>query len=360
MSRDLKYYNYISFYRGIVVYVGKGVGKRYEHTITGQSGNELINDFYFRNKYLGDMPLDTYIVKRYNTDVEACKGEEKLISKYLPYCNKCSGREHKDTYSFKEKLTSLCEELGYDHPETLYSKFDFKFLFTPKGLLCTSVSLSENSPFEKTGERFHVRLKSEFHKYFPENILQFIKHDRDTHGVMLTSFCTKYLYMKIFKHQPEILDYLRFSPEWKASAILSDCWDFAEPFGFKFESLAYEELVPLFSKFDSHVMCYTKHNEEVKLLEQKATKDAKIQLRKRIQEESKFRSSFKHKFVRVKKSDNVLDKLSILGYDISGVGEWVNISFDIKPHISLSPKSKYKVYKEDDFLNLPLDKFRKK
>ena len=48
MSEKNKYYNYVSFYRGIPVYVGKGLDKRWEHTVNGQSGSELINDFYFR------------------------------------------------------------------------------------------------------------------------------------------------------------------------------------------------------------------------------------------------------------------------------------------------------------------------
>lgn len=45
MATELKYYNYVSFYRGIPVYVGKGSGDRWKHTLYGQSSSEMLNDF---------------------------------------------------------------------------------------------------------------------------------------------------------------------------------------------------------------------------------------------------------------------------------------------------------------------------
>jgi len=39
-----KFYTYMSYYRGIPVYVGKGSDKRWKHTISGASGSELLND----------------------------------------------------------------------------------------------------------------------------------------------------------------------------------------------------------------------------------------------------------------------------------------------------------------------------
>ena len=38
VSKEKEYYNYIAFYRGIPVYVGKGKGSRWFHTLSGKSG----------------------------------------------------------------------------------------------------------------------------------------------------------------------------------------------------------------------------------------------------------------------------------------------------------------------------------
>ena len=46
MSENRKYYNYVSFYRGIVVYVGKGVGDRWKHTYGGTSNSYKHEDVY--------------------------------------------------------------------------------------------------------------------------------------------------------------------------------------------------------------------------------------------------------------------------------------------------------------------------
>ena len=91
MSENRKYYNYVSFYRGIVVYVGKGVGDRWKHTYGGTSNNVSINDFHFRYKYFNDMPLETKIVKTFTSEEEAFKNESVLINRYLPLCNMCAG-----------------------------------------------------------------------------------------------------------------------------------------------------------------------------------------------------------------------------------------------------------------------------
>jgi hypothetical protein len=73
MSKNANYYNYISFYRGIPVYIGKGKGERLSHTVSGRSENNSINEFYFRCKLLGDMPLDTYKIKNFNKEDLAYK-----------------------------------------------------------------------------------------------------------------------------------------------------------------------------------------------------------------------------------------------------------------------------------------------
>lgn len=174
------YYVYNVFYRGILVYVGKGTGKRWKHVAYGRSNSELINDFYFRNKYLNDMNLDIRIHKYFSTDLQAKEEEKKQINKHKPFCNKVAGREHSEKYTFKGKLEEVAKEEGYDVPEVLWSKFDFSFLFTPKGLLCKKVHLSKNSIFEYTGEEYHIRIKSQVFKYFPEYLLRFLNFDNES------------------------------------------------------------------------------------------------------------------------------------------------------------------------------------
>ena len=170
---DNKPYTYVAYYRGIPVYIGKGTGDRLNHTNSGQSNNELLNEFYFRARFLDDMPLVVHKVKRHICDFDALAHEKELISKYLPYCNKCSGRSHNSDYIFKGKLSKVCFENGYSQPEVLESKFDFRFLFTPKGLWCKSVKLSDKSPFEYAFNKYHIKIKDEILVHFKEFCLQF-------------------------------------------------------------------------------------------------------------------------------------------------------------------------------------------
>lgn len=156
------------------MYVGKGTGDRMKHTNSGQSNNELLNEFYFRRLFLGDMSLVVHKVAKFSGSGEALEAEKLLINKYLPYCNKCSGREHDNEYDFKTKLAGVCFSQGFKQPEWLQSKFDFRFLFTPKGLFCKGVKLHERSPFEYAFNKFHVRLKKEAYRHFPEYSLQFV------------------------------------------------------------------------------------------------------------------------------------------------------------------------------------------
>lgn len=183
----------MSFYRGILIYVGKGSGDRWRHTITGGSSSELLNDFYFRNKYFNDMPIETHIVKWFNTSEQASKNEKVMINKHKPLCNKCTGRVHKTDNSLLSKIYEVSKNLGYSDPEYLESKFDFKFLFTPKGLLCKKVELCENSPFEYTGQDYHVKLKPTLYVHFPEYSLQYIEMPDNINSEMFHSFTSKRL-----------------------------------------------------------------------------------------------------------------------------------------------------------------------
>lgn len=177
MKDDKEFYVYNVFYRGILVYIGKGRGKRWKHVVHGRSNSEIINDFYFRNKYLGDMNLDIRIFSYYRTDLQAKKEEKKQIKKFKPFCNKVAGRVHNNEYEFKNKLRKVSENDRDCDLEELWSKFDFSFLFTPKGLLCQNVHLSPNSVFEYTGQKYYIRIKEEYYKYFPEYLLRFLNFD---------------------------------------------------------------------------------------------------------------------------------------------------------------------------------------
>lgn len=192
-----KFYTYISYYRGIPVYVGKGSGKRWKHTIGGTSGSELLNEFYFRQKFFNDMPLETYTVGWYKDNETASKTERKLIAKYLPLCNKCAGKIHNVNWDLLDKIGDYCKSMGFESPEQLESKFDFRFLFTPKGLLCKSVKLSENSPFEYGDQEYFIKIKKDFYICFPEYALQYISMTEEVNGEMFTSFTSKRILLGI-------------------------------------------------------------------------------------------------------------------------------------------------------------------
>lgn len=371
-SKENKFYNYVAFYRGIVVYVGKGTGKRWEHTINGQSGSELINDFYFRYKYLNDMPLDTYVVRNYKTNEQAIKGEKDLISKYLPYCNKCSGREHVDDYDFYTKLEQVSFENGFGCPEVLCSKFNFRFLFTPKGLLCTNVKLAEDSPFENAREPYHIKIKKELYVHFPEYFLQFMQHDSETHGYFLSSFHSKPLFLRMFEMGNSLMfGSLKVNIDWKVEALTSGSFDFADEFGFTYSNFELDRFKYEQTVTEGHVKVYENHMKELNRLHQR--EDFKLK-RKLEREEDRQRKkelatadptqntkiSVEHEHLRVKVSDSVLEYVKSMGFEVSGHGEWLNISQKIKPFRSISILSKYKALSEDDFLISNIGWFKKR
>lgn len=190
------YYVYNVFYRGILVYIGKGKGKRWQHVANGRSNNELINDFYFRNKYFSDTNLEVTIYGKYKTDLQAKKEESIQIATQKPLCNKVAGRGHDNDYVFKDKLSKVALLLGKNKPENLWSKFDFSFLFTPKGLLCKQVELSDNSVFETTGEQYYIRIKKDCYKYFPEYFVRFADFDSDSSTEFWSYFGLRNMYVQ--------------------------------------------------------------------------------------------------------------------------------------------------------------------
>ena len=215
---DTKPYTYVAYYRGIPVYIGKGTGDRLMHTNSGKSTNELLNEFHFRRMFLDDMPLIVHKVSKHRSDTDALAHEKTLIEKYLPYCNKCAGREHEDSYKFRGKLMQLCFDLGYSQPEKLDSKFDFRFLMTPKGLYCKGVYLGKRSPFEYAFNKYHIRLKQNLLVNFPEYSLQFAGVPEDFHSNLASSTGYGFFYKKFIETGGNPFDYLGVSDDWIENA----------------------------------------------------------------------------------------------------------------------------------------------
>lgn len=369
----------MSFYRGIPVYVGKGVGKRWIHTVNGKSNNDLINYFYFNHTMKGDMPLETYIVKRYATSKEALHGESLLISKFLPYCNKCSGRSHSDKYDFEEKLIDVCERNGYDFPESLYSKFDFRFLFTPFGLFCTSVNLSENSPFEYADKQYHIRIKKELLTEFPENFLQYMKHDSDLSGEFISSFHNKPLALCTAESGDiSMFKDLNVTIDWMVSALCGESLNFADEFGFECRELNVEKFKYINTVMDTHVKLHSKHKEIIRKKELSKERSKAKREKKKLEKlhavnRGVSNSDLLHPsehvnltiknpkldFFSVKVDSDTIEFSTRSGIKVSGFGDWLNISVDVKPFRSLSSLSKYPTIAKEKFLSLDLHRYKK-
>lgn len=224
---DRPYYVYNVFYRGILIYIGKGKGKRWKHVSNGRSANELINDFYFRNKYFSDTNLEVTISGKFKTDLQAKKEESRQIVEYKPLCNKVSGRGHTNEYIFKAKLEEVAAILGKNKPENIWSKFDFSFLFTPKGLICRDVKISGNSIFEYTGEDYYIRLKKICYKYFPEYFVRFADFDSDASTEFWTYFGIRNMYIQILEiGEEEFSEYGDL--DWHLKAINSEFFKYTK------------------------------------------------------------------------------------------------------------------------------------
>ena len=240
------FYNYISYYRGLPVYVGKGSDFRWKHTICGGSGSELLNEFYFRHKFFNDMPLETHIVKYFKDNKSASVGEKKLISKLKPICNKCSGREHTVDNVMLKNIGDFCTIIGFDSPESLESKYDFRFLFTPKGLLCKKIELSENSPFEYGDQEYFVKIRKDFYIHFPEYALQYINITEPVNSEMFTSFTSK----RILLNSVEMgltspLSHVSDNLDWLVSAYTGESFSFSDEMfknPHKFDETAFRSL----------------------------------------------------------------------------------------------------------------------
>lgn len=271
MSVEKEYYNYISFYRGIVVYVGKGKGKRLQHTLSGTSENEKINEFHFRWKFFNDVPLETRTVAHFSSEQSALSNEAKLIKRYTPYCNS-SAKEYKETYTFKDKLESICIVEGYSVPEELRSKYDFRLMFTPKGLLCEKIHLNSNSPFEKT-QFGSVKVKSDLYKHFPEFAFQFMENPFDTNSHHLTSFSAVDWYFNKFERGENLLSKVSKEKAWVIEALKGSSFEYLKPFKIESKKIDFDLFSYNFHRTDSHVLIYNevlRQNEMKKARQNKA------------------------------------------------------------------------------------------
>lgn len=164
---------------------------------------------------------------------------------------------------------------------------------------------------------------------------------------------------------------LKVDIDWKVDALTRGSFDFAEEFGFtydnfKLDKFKYEQIV-----MESHVVAYTKHLEYLKTIQQREELKAKRKLEKQEERERKKALAIvdesqnteigvEYDNMRVKVSGKVLEYAESMGFDISGEGEWLNLSRQIKPFRSISRLSKYKPISEEDFLISNLGWFKKK
>ena len=354
MSENRKYYNYVSFYRGIVVYVGKGVGDRWKHTYGGTSNNVSINDFHFRYKYFNDMPLETKIVKTFTSEEEAFKNESVLINRYLPLCNMCAGKEYKTSYAFKEKLSMLCSKLGYTPPEMLESKYDFRFLFTPRGLPCRRETLKSTSPFEYCKFSNNIKIKDELFLNFPEYGLQFMENDPEVHSEMLTFFTVRGFYNRLFEMGNNLFKDVSNDKRWILSALNGESFKHLEKFKFQDRPLNEELFLYNFSRQDGHVIAYKANiTEDEKRLKRSERAKVRSKLKAKIKAEE-----FKL-HIRVKLTPKVLEHVKSLGFIFTMSEGWLNLSTENKPYVSCFALSRFSVVKEDKVLTTDFSRYIK-
>lgn len=254
MSVEKEYYNYISFYRGIPVYVGKGKGKRLQHTLSGTSENEKINEFHFRWKFFNDVPLETRTVAYFSNEQTALSNEAKLIKRYSPYCNS-SAKDYKESYSFQAKLQRICDKEGYSKPEELRSRYDFRLLFTPKGLVCEKICLGDNSPFKRTSFG-SIIVKKTLYKHFPEFAFQFMENSFDTNSHHLTSFSAVDWYFNKFERGENLLSKVSKEKSWVVEALKGSSFEYLKPFKLDSKKIDFEMFSYNFYNTDSHVLVY--------------------------------------------------------------------------------------------------------
>ena len=101
MKKD--YYVYTVTLDDIIIYVGKGKGKRSDHSVNGRSSNKELNRVYFEYELLGhSKPLVSLEVRL--TESEALEREHTLIYTHKPRCNDLLKYKRPYGYVFGEDI----------------------------------------------------------------------------------------------------------------------------------------------------------------------------------------------------------------------------------------------------------------
>ena len=101
MKKD--YYVYTVTLDDIIIYVGKGKGKRSDHSVNGRSSNKELNRVYFKYELLGHSKPLVSLEERL-TESEALKREHTLIYIHKPRCNSLLKYKRPYGYIYGEDL----------------------------------------------------------------------------------------------------------------------------------------------------------------------------------------------------------------------------------------------------------------
>ena len=116
MKKD--YYVYKVTLDDVIIYVGKGKGKRSEHAINGRSSNIELNRVFFRHELLGESkPIMS--LERGLSESEALKREHTLIYIHKPRCNNLLKYKRPYGYIYGEDLEKGDMSLS-DFKKTLF------------------------------------------------------------------------------------------------------------------------------------------------------------------------------------------------------------------------------------------------
>lgn len=171
------YYVYASFYRDIMVYVGKGKGSRLKHTLNGESANKILNEFYFRNLYLNDFPLETRKLQHFKYEKEALDYEKALILKNQPIGNRDNSLwiESGMTMYLTKKLRKVLGNNTLDS-KLITSRYNEDLIYAPFGLPC-KLNCKELPDFLTICENGNVRLSDNILENFPNKSSKFLFSD---------------------------------------------------------------------------------------------------------------------------------------------------------------------------------------
>ncbi len=169
-----QFYVYASFYRDVLVYVGKGKGSRLNHTTGGESSNKILNEFYFRNVYLNDFPLETRKLQHFYYEKDALDYEKSLIMKNQPVGNRDNSlwTESGMSMYLTKKLRKLLSNETLES-KLLVSRYNEELIYTPFGLPC-KLNCRKLPSFLTVCENGNVRLSDKMLENFPNKSSKFL------------------------------------------------------------------------------------------------------------------------------------------------------------------------------------------